>query len=92
MPRRRRNFCYPGTGVDDITAAIDKVAAGTTNRFLFVFHAGTNDVCKTRSEEMLEKYRRLIQQYKTKSANIIISGVLATISARNMLYIYIIKP
>ncbi len=35
-----------------------------------------NDVMTTQSEELLDKYRRLIQQYKSKSPNILISGVL----------------
>ena len=41
-----------------------------------VIHAGTNDITKTDSEELLDKYRRFIQQYMTKSSNILISGVL----------------
>ena len=83
---KRRLFCLPGAGVDDVTDALDQVSADATTESLFVIHTGTNDVRKTRSEELLNKYRRLIQQYKTKSSNIIISGVLPKIAADNVFY------
>ncbi len=76
VSRRRRNYCYPGAGIDDITAALEEISSKAINDSLFVIHIGTNDVTTTRSEELLEKYLRLIQQYKSKSPNILISGVL----------------
>ena len=86
VKRRRRLFCMPGAGIDDVTDMMDKVSEEATNESLFVIHAGTNDVHKTRSEELLDKYRKLIQQYKTKSSNIIISGVLPRIEADDLFY------
>ena len=83
---KRRVFCMPGAKVDDVTDVIDQIAKDATDKTLFVIHAGTNDVKKTRSEELLNKYRSLIQQYKTKSSNIMISGVLPRISAGNLFY------
>ena len=64
----------------------DQVSEEAKNNSLFVIHAGTNDVLKTRSEEMLDKYHRLIQQYKTKSSNILISGVLSRLAEDNLFY------
>ena len=86
VKEKRRIYCLPGAGVDDITNVLDQVSAEATDKSLFVIHAGTNDIRKTRSEELLNKYRRLIQQYKTKSSNIIISGVLPRIDADNLFY------
>merc|ERR1711911_155351 len=83
---KRRMFCLPGAGVDDVTDVLDQVSEEATAESLFVIHTGTNDVLKTRSEELLNKYRRLIQQYKTKSNNIIISGLLPRMSADNVFY------
>ena len=83
---KRRLFCVPGAGVDDITSLFDQVSEEATNESLFVLHTGTNDVRKTRSEELLDRYRKLIQQYKTKSSNIMISGVLPRISADNVFF------
>lgn len=31
LPRRRRNYCYPGARLDDITAALDDVSAEASN-------------------------------------------------------------
>ena len=76
----------PGAGVDDVTSLFDQVSEEATNESLFVLHTGTNDVRKTRSEELLDRYRKLIQQYKTKSSNIMISGVLPRISADNVFF------
>ena len=86
VPRRRRSYCFPGAKVDDITAVLDQVSAETANDSLYVIHTGTNDVTSTRSEELLDKYRRLIQQYKTKSPNILISGILPRMSASNSFF------
>lgn len=86
VPRRRRNYCYPGAGVDDIAAALKEISPHATNDSLFVIHTGTNDVSHVRSEELLEKYRRLIRGYKTKSSNILISGVLPRVSAAVTFY------
>jgi hypothetical protein len=86
VKRRRRLFCMPGGGIDDVTDMMDKVSEEATAESLFVIHAGTNDVRRTRSEELLDKYRKLIQQYKTKSSNIIISGVLPRIAAEDLFY------
>ncbi len=57
----------PGAGIDDVTEMMNKVSEEATADSLFVIHAGSNDVRKTRSEELLDKYRKLIQQYKTVS-------------------------
>ncbi len=84
--KRRRLFCMPGAGIDDVTEMMDIVSKEATADTLFVIHAGTNDVRNNRSEELLDKYRKLIQQYKTKSNNIMISGVLPRVAADNLFY------
>ena len=48
---------------------------------LLIIHAGTNDVMNTRSEELLEKYRKRIRLYKCKTNKIIRSGLLPRSSA-----------
>ena len=57
---RRRLFCMPGVGIDAVTDMMDKVSEEATNESLFVVPAGTNDALKTRSEEVSDKYRKLI--------------------------------
>ncbi len=76
----------PGAGIDDVTDLFNQVSEEATNESLFVVHKGTNDARKTRSKNLLDKYRKLIQQYKTKSSKIMISGVLPRIAADNGFY------
>ncbi len=76
----------PRAGIDDVTDLFRHVSEEATNESLFVVHTGTNDVRKTRSEDPLDKYRKLIQQYKTKSSKIMISGVLPRIASDNGFY------
>ncbi len=75
-----------GASIDDVTDLFDQVSEEATNESLFAVHTGTNDVRKTRSEDLLDKYRKLIQQYKTKSSKIMISGILPRIAADNGFY------
>ena len=85
-PSKRKRFCIPGASVDDVTEAVDTVAEGIANNGLILIHAGTNDIMRTRSEELLEKYRKMIRQYKEKTNNILISGILPKIDADNIFY------
>ncbi|MCP5006083.1 MAG: SGNH/GDSL hydrolase family protein, partial [Planctomycetes bacterium] len=85
-PIKRKRFCIPGAGLDDVLAAKEDITKDVNDNSLLVFHVGTNDVMRTRSEELLEKYRKLIQQYKLKTNNIIISGVLPRMSAESSFY------
>ncbi len=80
-----RVFCLPRTGVDDMTDVFDRASEQAINES-FVFHAGTNAIRTTRSEKLLCKYCRLMQQYKTKSNNILISGARPRFEADNIFY------
>jgi lysophospholipase L1-like esterase len=62
------------------------VAASAPANSLYVIHAGTNDVQRTRSEELMEKYRRLIKTYKDKSNKVIISGIIPRMRAERRFY------
>ena len=77
----RKRLCMPGGRLDDITAACDEATSQADTNTLLVIHAGTNDVMNTRSEELLERYRKLIRRYKCKTNKIIISGILPRRSA-----------
>lgn len=63
---KRKRMCFPGIEVDGITAARHDVVTDWDQNSLFVIHAGTNDIKPDRTEELTEKYRRLIQQFKKK--------------------------
>ena len=51
-----------------------------------IIHVGANDIIDTRPEELLKKYRRMIQWYKSKSNKIIVLGILPRNSAPKTLY------
>ncbi len=68
--------CFPGAKINDIIAARDDVTTGFDENSLLVIHIGTNDVKASLSEELMKKYKSMIQHYKKKSNNIIVSGIL----------------
>ena len=83
---KRKRMCFPGARVNDIIAACDDVTTGSDENTLLILHIGTNDVKASRSEELMEKYKRLIQKYKEKSNNIIVSGILPRMNESDTFY------
>ena len=82
----RKRLCMPGGRLDDFTTACEEATSNSTNDTLYIIHAGTNDVHQTRSEELMIKYKRMIQAFKEKTNNIVISGILPRIRATNSFY------
>ena len=84
--RRRRRFCCPGAKVEDITNSVDSFTEGIGENSRIIVQVGTNNVLSSRSEELLEKYRQLIQRLKSKTNNILFTGILPRINAREDFY------
>ena len=85
-PRSRKRFCIPGGGVDDIVAAIDEVTMSAPTRTTYVIHVGSNDVQHTRSEDLMEKYRKMIQSFKVRTNQLIISGIVPRLGVERRFY------
>ena len=85
-PRSRKRFCIPGGDVDDVCDALDYVTNDMSNESLLLVHVGSNNIPRTRSEELLEKYKKMIDKIKCKTNNILISGVLPRIGAANVFF------
>ena len=85
-PKRRKRYCYPGAKIDDITKALEDITEKEKLDSLYIVHVGTNDVKNTNSEELLEKYKRLIGTLKEKRSKFIVSGILPRIGAENQFY------
>ena len=85
-PSHRKRHCIPGASVDDVTAAYEELTQEANDKTLIIIHAGTNDVKRTASEALLAKYREMINKYKAKTRNIIISGILPRVNAENSFY------
>ena len=79
-------MCMPGSRLGDITAACDEATSMVDNNTVLIIHAGTNDVMNTRSEEGLDKYRKMIRWYKCKSNKIILSEILLQSSGPTAFY------
>ena len=83
--KKRKRYCIPGGGVDEVIAAIDQVASDAPPNTTYVVHVGTNDVdnthTHTHSDELIEKYKRLIRNLKEKSNRIILSGIIPRMRA-----------
>ena len=77
----RKRMCMPVGCLDNISAAFYEATSNSDHNTLLIIHAGTNDVMDTRSEELLEKYRQMIQRYKPKSNKTILRGILPQSSA-----------
>lgn len=84
--RRRKRFCCPGGRVNNLIENFDDFAGEVTENGRIIVHIGTNEVLNTRSEELLNKYRSLMIKLKTKTKNIIFTGLLPRINARNDFY------
>ena len=84
----RKRLCMPGGRINDITAASEEATADSDNNTLFIVHAGTNDIQHTRSEELVDKYKKMIQAFRTKTNNnnLILSGILPRIKAADSFY------
>ena len=85
-PNNRKRFCIPGAGVNDVSEALEEVTDDMPDNSLVVLHTGTNDVVRTRSEELMQRYKQMIRHYKNKTNNIIISGIIPRIGAENTFY------
>ena len=85
-PKRRKRYCYPGAKIDDITKALEDITEKEKHDSLYIVHVGTNDVKNTNSEELLEKYKRLIGTLKEKRSKFIVSGILPRIGAEKQFY------
>ena len=85
-PKRRKRYCYPGAKIDDITKALEDITEKEKHDSLYIVHVGTNDFKNTNSEELLEKYKRLIGTLKEKRSKFIVFGILPRIGAEKQFY------
>ena len=67
-------------------AAVDDVSSQAPANTTYVIHVGTNDVQRTRSEELLDKYRKMMRTYKEKSNKVILSGIIPRRQAGSRFY------
>ncbi|KAG0720097.1 hypothetical protein GWK47_031334 [Chionoecetes opilio] len=73
---RRTRVCYPGASVQDVTDRLDRLMVGTGKDAVVVVHVGGNDVGKARSEELVTRYKALLEKVKESGRKGVICGVI----------------
>ena len=82
---KRRVFCKPGATVDKIRVALAEIEVSSPET-LIICHVGTNDLKRTRSEDLLAKYRQLIRDLKAKTNRVAITSILPRMNDDDELY------
>ena len=85
-PKQRKRYCFPGAKIDRITNSIEEIVNKEKSDSVYIVHVGTNDIKTTNSEELMERYKRLIMTLKAKRSKFIISGILPRIGAEGQFY------
>ena len=70
----------------DVAAAVEEVSKLAPPNTTYVIHVGTNDVQRTRSEDLLQKYHRMIRAFKEKSSKVLLSGIVPRFNVENRFY------
>lgn len=75
--------CLPGAGLGDVQARVGEVMGPGKGGSILV-HAGTNDIGRKGSEEIMGRYRELVRELKRlRVGQIILSGILPVMGGRN---------
>ena len=74
--KKRMRVCYPGAGVNDVKERYENVVNGSARDSVVVLHVGTNDVDRVRSEELMARYRCLLEKVRDSGRRCVVSGVL----------------
>ena len=73
---RRKNMCYPGGRIQDITEKIDDLVVNSSEETVFVHLVGTNNVVSGRSEETFRRYRNLVEKLRDSRRRSVVCGLL----------------
>lgn len=82
---KRRVICKPGATIEKIRGALAEVDV-SSRETLIICHVGTNDLRRTRSEDLLAKYRQLISNLKAKTDRVAITSILPRMYDDDELY------
>ena len=73
---KRKSFCYPGKKIEDVTERVDDLTASTSERTVFTYFVGTNNVKTGRSEDIVKKYKALISKIQESRRRSVICGLI----------------
>ncbi|MPC66808.1 hypothetical protein E2C01_060961 [Portunus trituberculatus] len=73
--RMRTRMCLLGTGIERVSAQLDKCLADGTKPIVFL-SAGGNDLLKVRSEELFRRFKEVLAKIRNNDATPVVCGVL----------------
>ena len=73
---KRLRVCFPGARVHDVSDRLDRLLVGTGRDAVVVVHVGGNDIGRTRSEELLKRYRVMLEKVKASGRVGVVCGVI----------------
>ena len=73
---RRTRVCFPGARVQDVADRLDRLMVGTGKDAVVVLHVGGNDVGRTRSEELIGRYRNMLEKVKASGRTGVVCGLI----------------
>ena len=73
---RRKHFCYPGKKIEDITERVEDLVANSSEKAVFTYFVGTNNVKTNRSEDIIKKYKALISKLQDSRRRSVICGLI----------------
>ena len=73
---KRKHFCYPGKKIEDITERVDDLVANSSEQTVFTYFVGTNNAKTGKSEEIVKKYKALINKLQESRRRSVICGLI----------------
>ncbi len=82
---KSKHVCYPGRRIEDITEKVDDLVGNASEDTVFVYFAGTNNVLAGRSEEILRKYKALVNKLREGRRRSVICGLIARYDVNSLI-------
>ena len=73
---RRKNVCYPGRRVENLTENIDELVANSLEETVFIYQIGTNNVVKNMSEQVYDKYKTMTRKIRDSRKRSVVCGLI----------------
>ena len=74
--KKRVRVCFPGAGVNDVAERYERLVKGAARDSVVVLHVGTNDVDRVRSEELVARFRSMLEKVRESGRRCVVSGIL----------------
>ena len=73
--------CLPGAKVEDVDTLYEKIIVGTPVDTIVTLNVGVNNIGNTKSEEVIRRYRNLLDKIRYEGRRCIIVGIAPKLNA-----------